>query len=313
MNEAVYTNFVIARHRIWEQRQAGSPQPWTDDPILAHKKFTNVFRILDFGSQYVLTDLLVPGADERDDLMRLFLYRHTGRVETWQWLEVMMGMPNAEQIEEVRECWHQYRGRGERKVNNRGPYSQYEKLMFTKAYLVFPQSQTPGTDKLDSVLDLTKRLFTPGSHDDIMPAWSKAKNQADRFKILQSQRGVGDFMAMQILTDWGYSEHCGVDREDEFVQPGPGAIKGAKFLFPGQTPHTTIKWAQRALHEQPDCPMLGDRPPSLMDVQNTLCEYSKYHRVMGSPTSDTSLYKPAHPGPQPKPVLPDHWKGSPLI
>lgn len=40
--------FVAERYRIWEQRQAGSPQPWTDDPILAtylgaHKAVIRVF------------------------------------------------------------------------------------------------------------------------------------------------------------------------------------------------------------------------------------------------------------------------------
>lgn len=29
--------FVVERHRIWEQRQAGLPQPWTSDPVLASR------------------------------------------------------------------------------------------------------------------------------------------------------------------------------------------------------------------------------------------------------------------------------------
>ena len=53
----VYRAFVIERHKIWERRQAGEPGPWTRDPILASRKFTNVFRVLDPGTQFVLTDL----------------------------------------------------------------------------------------------------------------------------------------------------------------------------------------------------------------------------------------------------------------
>ena len=86
-----FLRFVVERHRIWEQRQAGAPQPWTDDPVLATRKFTNVFRVLDPGTQFLLTDLFEPDIDPRDTLMRAFLYRHTGRVEIWELLGVMTG------------------------------------------------------------------------------------------------------------------------------------------------------------------------------------------------------------------------------
>ena len=43
-----------------------------------------------------------------------------------------------------------------------------------------------------------------------------------------------------------------------------------------------------------------------MDVQNTLCEFSKYVRFQSKPIP-TKQYVPAHPGPQPPPVLPKHW------
>ncbi len=53
-----YLSFCRERHKIWLKRQAGDPGPWTDDPILATRKFTNVFRILDPGTQFVVQELL---------------------------------------------------------------------------------------------------------------------------------------------------------------------------------------------------------------------------------------------------------------
>lgn len=308
-----FLRFVVERHRIWEQRQAGAPQPWTDDPILATRKFTNVFRVLDPGTQFLLTDLFEPDLDPRDTLMRAFLYRHTGRVETWQLLEVTTGYPTVYNLAEVQSVWQSYRGktRSQRRgttvggVNVQKDGTLFERPIFTGAYLVFPQSGTPGTDKLESILDLTQRLFTPGSLQDIVPAWLKAKTQAERFRLLRQNKGVGDFMAMQVLTDWGYQ--CGEDREDEFLVPGPGSIKGAKAIDPTAKTMDVVHRVVKEVQALPDCPALGYRRPSLMDIgSNLLCEWSKYTRFRGQPVP-AKIYQPAHPGPQAPPVLPSYY------
>lgn len=314
-----FLRFVVERHRIWEQRQAGAPQPWTDDPILATKKFTNVFRVLDPGTQFVLTELLEPGLPERDQLMRLFLYRHTGRVEAWEWLGLSCGYPTVATLEDVRASLKQYRGVGVTKQKNIRPFSErankaagfqetkFDRTVFTNAYLVFPQSQVRGTDKLDSIIDLAQRAFTPGSAEDVMPAWDRATSQAQRFAALRSPKGVGDFMAMQTLTDWGYAQE--VDREDEFLTPGPGSIKGAKALDPSASTTTVVKRVVEAVRSLPDCPRVGYRYPSLMDIgSNLLCEWSKYHRYRENWSPQPAKpYVPAHPGPQPEPVLPSYY------
>ena len=307
-----FLRFVVERHRIWEQRQAGAPQPWTDDPVLATRKFTNVFRVLDPGTQFFLTDLFEPDIDPRDTLMRAFLYRHTGRVEIWELLGVMTGQyPTWELLDDLREVWKAYRGATttfETKTRWSGEPTtrlKAERPNFTNAYLVFPQSQVKGTDKLDSIIDLTKRLFTPGSPDDIMPEWLRAKTQAERFKILRRNPGVGDFMSMQILTDWGYQ--CGEDREDEFLVPGPGSIKGAKALDPDAKTMDVVRRVVKEVRGVANSPRLGYRSPSLMDIgSNLLCEWSKYVRFREQTTS-RPIYTPAHPGPQPDPVLPSYY------
>lgn len=294
-----FLRFVVERHRIWEQRQAGAPQPWTDDPVLATRKFTNVFRVLDPGTQFLLTDVFDPELDARENLMRAFLYRHTGRVETWEYLDLVgLGYPTVARLEDVRAAWHDYRGAG-------GTF-------FTNAYLVFPQSSTPGTDKLDSIIDLTARLFTPGSPDDIMPDWLAATTQAERFKVLRRNKGVGDFMAMQILTDWGYV--CGEDRENDFLVPGPGSVKGAKAIDPDARTMDVVHRVVDAVRGLADCPRLGYRTPSLMDIgSNLLCEWSKRVRYANQPLPKKP-YRPAHPGPQPDPVLPSYYtEGNDLL
>ena len=230
--------------------------------------------------------------------MRLFLYRHTGRVEAWEWLKAALSCyPYVEDLDDVLEWWKEYRAAGN--------------PIFTGAYLIYPQSATPGSDKLEAIIRLTQRLFSPDSPDDVVPDFLAATTQAERFGVLRRNRGVADFMSMQILTDWGYTGFGG-DRENEFVVPGPGSRKGIQTITDTPDQSAFLHFARAEVLMGDDVPMLnlpggGSRVPSIMDVQNTLCEFSKYVRYLSKGTTDKP-YSPAHPGQQPDPVLPAHWE-----
>lgn len=283
-----FLEFVSARHEAWQARQQGLPQPWTDNDIVNSRKFTNVFRVLDYGSQFVLTDLLDPEVTDADILMRLFLYRHTGRVEVWRYMRRELGYyPLLEDLEMVRAVFKEYRGEAGR-------------ALFTNAYLVYPQSSVPGTDKLDSIIDLTKRLFLEGYSGWVRTFLHPNSTQEERFNSLRQHKGVADFMSMQILTDWGYYTEF---REDEFVKAGPGAIKGSNALGIIRASEG-IEWALSAIRSLGEV-YLDGREPSYMDAQNCLCEFSKYVRYQERPTP-AKLYTPAHPGSLSY-QLPRHW------
>lgn len=281
-----YLAFVEERHRVWELRQLGAPQPWTTDPTLATRKFTNVFRVLDPGSQFVF-ELAGPDDDPADVLARLFLYRYTNEPATWRHVRDADGFyPTLDDLEDgwVLREWQALRDAGTR--------------VFSGAYVILPQPNRPG-DKLVQAVELAVRWVTQHGEDFLA-----ASSQVARYDILRREYGVGPFMAMQILTDWGYTPQCGEDREDDFVVAGPGAIKGAKAL--GMTrPLEAIHRCHALIQLGDDVPTLAGRIPSLMDVQNTLCEFSKYVR---GPVARS--YRPAHPGAQPDPILPDHFRAN---
>ncbi len=291
-NVMLYLDFVENRHRAWAARQDGSPPPWSEDPVLRAYKFTNVFRLLDHGSQFLLRELYNPGLSSRDNLLRFFLFRHTGREEMWEFHRKSAGgYPLADSLDNTNRLFHVYRDSG--------------RSAFTNAYLVYPQSSEKGTDKLDSILELAWRLFSPDSPDDVVPLFLAGMTQHERFLALRHNKGVANFMSMQVLTDWGYTTEF---RENEFVVPGPGAVRGAKLLDPDTAPQQTLDWAYNAVSVLPDTPKLPDgRRPSLMDVQNTLCEFSKYHRYTFKPLPKYP-YEPSHPGQQPEPVIPSSWE-----
>lgn len=281
-----YLEFVPNRHRVWEKRQAGADQPWTDDPVLRTRKFTNVYRVLDPGSQFVLTDLAPPWEDPRDVLARLFLYRYTNLPATWEFVREMLGSyPGEADLNDTLVLTVQaYRDTGHK--------------VFSGAYMILPQPNRVG-DKVEQAVSLTARWMANHATDFLA-----ATSQQQRYDILRREYGVGPFMAMQILTDWGYTPQCGEDREAEFVVAGPGCIKGAKFIAPTWKVERTLEWADEMCRTVG--PTLAGRKPSRMDVQNTFCEFSKYHRYVQKPIPVRD-YVPAHPGPQPAPMLPAHW------
>ena len=299
----LYRGFVRERHRIWEQRQVwGSWE--TTDPILGSRKFTNVFRILDAGTQFLVKELLY--ADEPDygtALMRCFLYRYINRPEPFTYFKAAVGsMPTLEDVDLgiLAHVLYQYRAEGN--------------PVFGTAFKMFSGAENKGTDRLTWVLELVDRYFTEGSPDEKVTEFAAAGNQGSRLNVLKSIPRCADFMGMQILTDFGYSpwgaDAYGYDRENDFIVPGPGAIRGAQALCPGVRfrsgdviviiEELTRQWARSGSVR------LAGRSPSLMDVQNTLCEFSKYVRYRGLPIPETQ-YRPAHPGPQEAPFLPPHW------
>lgn len=272
-----FFDFVVERHAMYERRQAGLPQAeWTSDPVLATRKFTNVFRWLDPGSQFVITELL-PDCEPVDALFRCALYRYTNWPDTWTWLREQLGHYPTERdkLSDLAGALKERRAQGHQ--------------MFSGAYMIIPQPGRKG-DKIDQVIQVV---------GDIKPSdFMAATTQAERHAALTQTYGIGDFLGLQILTDYNYrfgSAHA----EDEFVVEGPGSTRGTALFAPGNTPASVIRWAHRALLKSQNCPILKGRRPSVMDCQNCFCEYSKY--VKGP---RNNLYKPAHPGPLPEPVLP---------
>lgn len=295
-----YLRFVKDRHRIWEQRQAGSPGPWSEDPILQQKKFTNVFRILDHGSQFLVREMLWDNRaiPEEEILMRAFLYRYINRPEPFEFfLEEHGRYPLIEDLRgELQASWKRYGG----------PF-------FGNAYTMFCGAENAGMTRIDWAMGLVAACFLPESSGNIAPGFFSARTQADRWLALQMAPRCANFMAMQILTDWGYSMY-GEDKENEFVSAGPGALRGIAALGPGDMHATEAIFSARELviadAEAPRLPIPilchPGRLPSIMDIQNTFCEFGKYMRYL-TQGPGTRRYKPAHPEPQTRPFLPQHW------
>jgi hypothetical protein len=83
---------MTERHAIHQRRLAGQSWPWTDDPILRQHSFTNVFRIYDRVTQYVICNVIGTGdQDFHETCFRVILFRCFNRVSTWELLLAHLG------------------------------------------------------------------------------------------------------------------------------------------------------------------------------------------------------------------------------
>lgn len=251
--------FAKARHRVWE----GKP---TKSRILTTRKFTNVFRVLDRGSQYLL-DLMNLHDDPIDRLALSYFYRQVNRPDTMDAIIEANGgfVPEASEI--FSEDWYD-------KVV--GPVAEARPGRFLSgAYmiLVSPSDPRPTVKKMQSVFPAAA------------PWLGHVAETADlelRVMLLQETPGLGPFMAMQIATDLGYTKGE-PDQENTFILAGPGSKRGVGYLLGKE--YATVAEAKHIIttfpvEELPPLPESNGRPASWMDIQNVFCEFSKYARMV---------------------------------
>src|SRR5271170_5049494 len=89
-----YWRFAAERQAILCRRLAGYDGPWTTDAILRSHRFTNVYRVADRVSQYLIKEV-----QQRPDrsqepgevFFRTILFKLFNRIETWEALEECLG------------------------------------------------------------------------------------------------------------------------------------------------------------------------------------------------------------------------------
>src|SRR5947199_59339 len=89
LNEHIYKTlfwwFVCERQSIWRRRYIEKrPPPWTQDQILRTARFTNVYRELDPGTDYLIRNILETSHGDEDKIFNVMVYRLIGRLETYK-------------------------------------------------------------------------------------------------------------------------------------------------------------------------------------------------------------------------------------
>ncbi|KAI0367036.1 hypothetical protein BV20DRAFT_951010 [Pilatotrama ljubarskyi] len=301
-----FFTFVTERHRIHQRRLAGEAQPWTSDAILAAYPFTNVFRIYDRVTQFILRDVIQKGDQGlREQCFRVMLFRSFNKIETWELLTEHFG----------ELTWRDFDVNAYEAVLLE---EQKRNPLYGHAYII-PSPKLGGRVNASNHLRLVQLMM----EEDLPGQLQKLHHMKDAHGRIALFPSMGDFMAMQLLLDLNMTAHFDYP-EDEWVALGPGALQCLQKIF-GPAIHGFELDALRYLHKtqrthfarlriRPDrIPRVPGRAPglSMVDLEHALCECEKYSRAY-HPSIKGKRQKVAKRGftPRPEPItadVPSHW------
>lgn len=269
-----YWYFAYLRQEIFFNRLEGKEYPWSEDTIINRHRFTNVYRVSDRVSQYLIQKVIyndkLPNSP-KEILFRILLFKLFNKIQTWELLESKLGTITFEEYD-----FKVYDSILNGAMND-------ARTIYSAAYIMPSLKSKYGYDRKHSNhLKLIEDFVDGGAEDTLM----SAKRMQDAFEIIKRFPGMGDFLAYQILIDINYSPILNFS-ESEFVVPGPGARGGISKCFVdtgGLSYSEIIKMMtdrQELEFSRLNLPFrnLWGRPLQLIDCQNIFCEVDKYARV----------------------------------
>ncbi len=266
-----YWRFATQRQDLFMRRVTGTPPPWTDDPVLANYRFTNVYRAADRVSQYLISNILYRGEQTGSEIFfRALLFKFFNKIETWEHLESKLGAVSWKAFE------------FDRYANILDEIALRREAIYSAAYIM-PSPAFGHRRKHRNHLQLLEYIMRDGAPSRI----EKSRSLREVFEILRAYPSLGDFLAFQFTIDLNYSQMLDFS-EMEYVRAGPGARSGIRKCF-ADTDGLDDADVIRAVAEMADrefgrlglsfCTLWG-RPLQLIDCQSLFCELDKYARVV---------------------------------
>lgn len=270
----LYWYFAAERQAAFQRRVEGLPPPWTNDPILATFKFCNVYRAADRVSQFMIRDVCY--ADEpstaEDRLFQITAFRTFSKPATWQAVRGFLG-GRAPVIDDLTNAAF-----GQALEHARAQLGG----LYTGAFILCATDAYGHKLKHRNHIELFRHMFC---QENLGSRLLAAASLAEVYQLLHGFPLMGDFMSYQTAIDLNYSEHINFG-ENDFTQPGPGALRGIAKAFTdlgGLTPQQVIGWMVDTQHEHFDRLGLAfdglyGRPLHAIDCQGLFCELDKYCR-----------------------------------
>lgn len=187
--------------------------------------------------------------------------------------------------------------------------------IYSAAYIM-PSAGGKGISKHQTHLMLVRQMV----EDGVPQRLRETASLESAYEILLSYPSFGPFLAFQYAIDLNYTTLMSHE-EDSFVVAGPGALDGLSKCFESLGDYSAedaIRWLTD--HQGEEFARYGfefdglwGRPLQLIDMQNVLCEVSKYTRVTNPEvegkngrTRIKQRYSVA--GPVPHPRFPPKWQ-----
>lgn len=277
--------FVWEREVIRIVKSRGAERPWTKDPVLEKYKFTNIRRRDDRVSRWIIDNVIAPNEQRQDLWFILLITRLINWPPTLQHLiekDILFrsaGDFNPVQFSDAVESFKATGGK-----------------VYSGAYMVYPTKMDPGGVKS---LAIARHIILPaldiGYEIDHVLFTDEPKIE-DFVRELSGSFGISTFMAGQVAADLTYCPQLGEAVDLYTYAPiGPGSSRGLNYLLnrapnAGWTTETfnreLIKIREQIIKQ------VGITDLTLHDVQNIMCEYSKYCRTVLGEGKPKTTYVP---------------------
>ena len=264
--------FAAERLAIFYRRRLDPIGPWTADPILRAYRFTNVFRVTDRVSQYLIREIQYRSdrsQDPREVFFRTILFKVFNKIETWEALEHSHGLLSwrTVDLDAIDYTLLRLRAGGQR--------------IYSAAYIM-PAPPFGRASKHSNHLALIARMMADG----LPKALQQAPDLRTVYERILGYPSLGRFLAFQYAIDLNYSTLLDFEEAD-FVIAGPGALDGISKCFSetsGRSPEDIIRWVTdrqeiEFVKRRLAFKGLFGRRLQPVDCQNLFCEVSKYTRI----------------------------------
>lgn len=246
----LFEYWILERESVRHKKDMGQPKPWSHDPIFQRYHFCNVRREDDRGTK------------ERRAVVRKFELMMDELPRAYVASNLFNYAPS---LEIFLDSWI---NRNDTWIDTLKQIRVQGGKVFHVAYVVSTNGES--MDKIDYVARLLAQVDGP-----MVPSLSCRF----AFEHLRGIRGLGSFLAGQVIADLKNDRFLSEAPDwHTFSVMGPGSKKGLDLIF---GPGTTERTYDERLFE-----LKENLAPSLkntmhaQDLQNCLCEFSKYHRYI---------------------------------
>lgn len=267
-----FWEFLHDRHEIFLKRNSNE-KTYSTNQIISNYKFTNIYRVLDKTTQYLVKNIINDTGDysNEDILFRILLFKIFNKIETWIEIEKIL----------IDISWTNF---------NLAKYvSAFDRLyrknltIYSAAYIMPTKiSSFNYKRKYKNHLYLLNEIM----NSKLLTKIQSAVSLEQVYKTLRDIPSFGDFLAYQYTIDINYSKLINFD-ENDFVIAGPGAKRGIRKAFKNSEKFTDydiinlVRKNQRSELKKYGYTVntLQNRELKLIDIQNIFCEFDKYTRV----------------------------------
>jgi hypothetical protein len=275
-------HWITERESVRQKRRAGLPPPWTEDPILREYRFTNVRRMDDKVSRWLMDNWYTPNRGNANMLPACALARYFNSPPTLE----AIGFPDRWDPGRVKAVLAELKASGVQ--------------VFNAAYIIPPPGGAP--DKATAVIDCIVQPLV----DD--PPTIDTSSMERTHAALMERDGFGSFLAGQVVADLRWAVEGVWADQESWAPQGPGSTRGLNRLL-GRHPGAGMFGGEfREQFSRVLAEVRKRLPPDLagrveaMDVQGTLCELSKYEKALWNEGTPKQRYGGGRLEAKPAPV-----------